>query len=83
MTIAQSLFFPPNIHEFRDAVSSFLMAWSCSVTPVGGLYPSLNGALLLPVVSSFCESYQLGEEAEGASSTASYSCRNILVGGDM
>lgn len=57
------------------------MALSLSVTLVGRLYLALNGPLLLPVVSSFCDSGQLGEEAEGASSTTSYNCRIILVGG--
>lgn len=44
---------PSNIHEFGDAMSCFLMAWSCSAILVGRLYLALNEALLLQTVYSF------------------------------
>lgn len=84
ITVTQSLIFSPsNIHEFGDAVSSFLTAWFCSAILVGRLYLASNGAFLLQTVSSFHERGQLGKEADKACSTTSQNCRIILVGSDL
>lgn len=82
--VTQSLMLSPsNIHEFGDAMSCFLMAWSCSAILVGRLYLALNEALLLQTVYSFHGRGQLGKEADKACSTISQNCRIILVGGDL